>query len=426
MTAELPGFDHFDLATALERANAAALILTRTKSQERNTAIQFLLEQLKAKQNEILEANTLDLEASREMAVSETILGWLRLTPERLQTIARLLQQLIALPDPQERMAVSAYRTEQYQSYAQPVPLGVIAFIYEAFPALAIVVAAMCIKTGNSLLLKGGSEASHSNQVIAELLESACGMTGLPQGCIEALPSDRSVLIKDLITQEQWIDLVIPYGRPSLVQQVIRQATVPVLKSVIGNCYLYWSVSGSAELVRLLILDSHQGEPDAVNAIEKVLLHANLNRSLLVVLFNALKQKGFELRGDRALVEEFADLKLAAEEEWRQPYLKKVVAFKLVENLEAAIGWINRHSSCHADCIVTESYRESRTFIREVDSASTYVNASPRFSRQVGNLPGSISLGMSNQKGLNRGVIGLQALMTSKTIIQGDEPFKPG
>jgi glutamate-5-semialdehyde dehydrogenase len=413
-----------DLTASLYRVNAAATKLARSRALQRNAALQAILNLLKQKQNEILEANTLDLETSREMAVSEVILGWLKLTPEQLQTTTRLLQQLIALPDPLERMTSSAYRTEQAQTYSQLAPLGVVAFVYEAFPALAIVAAAMCIKTANSIILKGSSEGYHSNQIIADLLENSVDMAGLPSGCIQPLASDGSILVRDLIAQEQEIDLVIPYGRPNLVQQVVRQSAVPVLKSVRGNCYLFWSASGSAEVARTLIIDSHQGDPDAVNAIEKVLLHAGLNRSLLVVLFNSLKEKGFELRAEVDLVEEFPELQLVSEAEWTQPYLKKIVAFRRVAGLNAAIAWINTRSSCHADSIVTESYQESRSFIREVDSASTYINASPRFYRSIGNMPGGVSLGMSNQKGYCRGVIGLTALMTTKTVIQGEETVK--
>ncbi|MBW4553387.1 MAG: glutamate-5-semialdehyde dehydrogenase [Aphanocapsa sp. GSE-SYN-MK-11-07L] len=413
-----------DLTTSLYQANAAAAKLARSRTLQRNAALQAILNLLKDKQNEILEANTLDLETSREMAASEVVLGWLKLTPEQLQTTTRLLQQLIALPDPLERMISSAYRTEQSQTYTQLAPLGVVAFVYEAFPVLAIIAAAMCIKTANSIVLKGSSEGSQSNQVIADLLQTGVERAGLPTGCVQALASDGSILVRDLIAQEQDIDLVIPYGRPNLVQQVVRQSAVPVLKSVRGNCYLFWSATGSAEVAKSMIIDSHQGDPDPVNAIEKVLLHANLNRSLLVVLFNSLKAKGFGLRAEAELAAEFPELQVASETEWKQPYLKKIVAFRKVPGLEAAIAWINTHSSCHADCIVTESYQESRAFIREVDSASTYINASPRFYRSIGNLPGGISLGMSNQKGYSRGVIGLTALMTTKSVIQGEETVK--
>jgi glutamate-5-semialdehyde dehydrogenase len=192
-----------------------------------------------------------------------------------------------------------------------------------------------------------------------------------------------------------------------------------------GNCYLYWSSSGSVDMVRSILLDSHQSEPDPVNAIEKVLVHSGLNASSLTMLWNSLREKGFELRGDPTLAAEFPDLKQVEPDEWQQPYLSKTIAFKVVDNLEAAIAWINTHSSGHADCLVTESYRESRVFALEVNSALTFINASPRFSRNVDKNGGYVFLGMSNQKGYRRGLIDLEALTTTKNIIQADSrsPF---
>lgn len=410
----------FDLSASLIRASQAARALTLTSSQERNQTLTVLAEMLKNSQNTILEANTLDLETSREMAVPEVIIGWLKLTPERLQNAVRILQQLANLPDPLDRTVIGAYQTGQYQAYCQPVPLGVILLIYEALPELAVIAAGMSLKTGNSLLLRGSSEATQTNHILADLLQSAIAETKLPQGCWEPLSLNQGTPLKDLLVQDQLIDLVLPYGRPGLVQQVVRQTSIPVLRPALANCYLFWSASGSGEVARSLILDSHQGSPDPVNTIEKVLLHANLNRSLLLVLWNSLRDKGFELRGDEELVAEFPDLKLAEPKEWSQPYLKRIIAFKVVDDIDAAIAWINTHSSCHADCLVTESYRESRQFALEVDSALTFINMSPRYTRYSGTLNNNVSLGISNQKGYRRGYIGLESLMTTKCIVQGD------
>jgi glutamate-5-semialdehyde dehydrogenase len=412
-----------DPIAAARAAHRVSIQLVTTKGILRSQAVAAMAESLKRNQNDILEANTLDLEASREMAVPDLILEWLKLTPERIQSVAQLLKRLSELPDPIGRVMDAAYQIDQCQTYSQLMPLGVIALIYEAFPELAALTAGLCVKTGNSLILKGGSEASHSNAAIAQALWSAIESVGLPEECLQVLSADQGASVHDLITQDLYLNLIIPYGRPSLVQQIVRQATAPVLKSAMGNCYLYWSPSGSLEAVRWIILDSHMSEPDPVNAIEKVLIHRGQNPSSLIMLWNGLREKGFELRGDAALVAEFPDLKRVEQDtEWRQAYLAKVVAFKMVDHLESAISWINLHSSGHADCLVTESYQESRAFALGINSASTYINASPRFSRNP-KRGDAIFLGMSNQKGHRRGPISLETLTTVKHIIQGIGQF---
>jgi glutamate-5-semialdehyde dehydrogenase len=317
----------------------------------------------------------------------------------------------------------ASYQLDHSQTYCQMMPLGVIALIYEAFRELGAIAAGFCVKTGNSLILKGSSEASQSNQVIAEALQTALDDVGLPSGCLELFPSEQGASIRDLVTRDDYLNLVIPYGRPTLVQQVLQQATVPVLRSAMGNCYLYWSASGTWDGVRSIILDSHASIPDPVNAIEKVLIHRNQKPSSLMNLCKSLSDKGFKLKADAELVAKFPDqLTLASESEWSQPYLDKVVAFKLVDNTEDAIAWINQYSSRHADCVVTESYLESRQFSLKVDSASIYLNSSPRFSRNP-ERGDSVFLGMSNQKGYRRGMITLETLTTLKQVVQGNGQF---
>ena len=410
---------NFDLPTTVHDARRAALVLAQASSQVRNQTLMLLVDKLNAAHNDLLEANTIDLETSRELAIPSIVLNWLKLTPERLHSVARLLEQLANLPDPLVSRRSSA-SSMTAQSYAQAVPLGLIGCIYEALPELALILAGMCLKTGNCLLLKGGNEAGSSNQVIADLLQATLAKSDLPATCVQTLPTDRAVTLQDVVTQEAGIDLVIPYGRPNLVQQVVKLATMPVLRSAVGNCYLRWSESGSSELARSMIIDSHQGAPDAVNAIEKVLLSSNINTSRLTLMWNKLREQGFELKGDAELVAEFPDLTLATKQEWDQPYLQKTVAFKRVDPFRAAIDWINTHSSGHADCLVTDSYHESQQFARAVNSATLYINASPRFSRQYSGPGGTAALGMGGRGGFNPGVISLDSFITSKQIVQGE------
>jgi glutamate-5-semialdehyde dehydrogenase len=404
----------------VKSAYNAFLQLEKSKGSDRSRAIKAMAQGLKRAFDQILEANTSDLVISREMAIPELLLDWLKLTPERLQKTVEVLEDLAQLTDPLQRVRNAIYQLNTCQTYCQLMPLGTIAFIYEGFPEIAAIAAGLAIKTGNVIILRGGSEAAQSNATIAQILQTAIEEVGLSKDCLQFISAERGGSIQELITQDQHLNLVIPYGRPSLTQEVLQIATAPVLKSAMGNCYLYWSSSGDLDLVRFVIADSHASQPDAVNAIEKVLVNANHKASSLTRLWSGLSEKGYKLRGDEELVAQFPEhLTLAKEDEWSVPYLNKTIAFRKIETMESAIAWINQHSSGHADCLITESYQESRQFSVEVDSALVYINSSPRFSRNPKGSK-SVFLGMSNQKGYRRGLIGLETLTTLKQVVQGD------
>ena len=407
------------LIPTLQAAKDAFLELGQLSGQNRNRGIQAMAKGLAASFDQVLEANTLDLEMSREMAISDCFLDWLKLTPERLEFTVEILEQLAELPDPIQRVMNAPYQLNPSQTYCQLMPLGVVALIYEAFPELAAIAAGFCVKTGNSLILRGCGVSSHSAATITQILQESLADVGFPSGCLASLSSDEVPVIQDLVVHDKYINLIIPYGRPSLVERVSHQAGAPVLRAAMGNCYLYWSDKGDLELVRWMILDSHASEPDPVNAIEKLLVSPTQNSALLIRLFNNLQEKGFQLRGDEAMCQEFSNyLSLAKEAEWDKPYLEKIVAFRAISSLSEAIAWINQHSSGHADCIATESYQESRQFAMGIDSALVYINTSPRFSRNP-KQGESLFLGISNQKGHRRGLIGLETFTTLKQVVQG-------
>ncbi len=403
----------------IHRAYEGSLELAQTKALERSMALTAMAEAILQHQNEILEANTLDLEANRTIPIPAPMVELLKLTPERLQVTVQILQRLGDLPDLVGQVVGASYQLEGSQSYGQRIPLGVIALIYEAFPELVAIAAGMCIKTANSLIIRGGSEASNSNLVITKVLRLALEQVGLPVECIEFLPPTDKVSIQELLTEDRYINLVIPYGRSSLVERVARVSTVPVLKTAMGNCYLYWSATGSLDMVRWMILDSHESKPDPVNAIEKVLIDGKHNFSMVVRLWNSLKENGFEVRGDAALVDEFPDLTLAEDREWSEAYLSKIVAFKVVDCIDSGVRWINNYSSGHADCLVAESYQESRKFALGVNSVCSFINKSPRFSRYQSQKD-AIFLGMSNQKCFAQGLIGLEAFTRIQYTFQGN------
>lgn len=405
--------------TAVRQARQASRKLALISPTVRRQSIIALAQTIEANYNTILETNTLDLEMSREMAVSEVTADWLKLTPERLEATVSILNQLGKTTDPIQKPINVSYQVEPGQTYIQPKPLGTIALIYEAFPELSAIATGMCLKTGNSLILRGCSTASQTNQVISHLIKTAIQETELPSSCVEVISPDMGSSIQDLVVRHRDLDLIIPYGRPSLVQQVAEQATASVLRTAIGNCYLYWSASGNLNLIRRMIVESHQGLPDAVNAIEKILIQNSIKPSSLTSMFNYLQEQGFQLRGESELVQTFPDyLQPLNPSEWGRPYMKKIVAFRYAESLPEAVSWINRYSSGHADCLATESYKESRLFAQNVDSALIYINTSPRFERNRGSGE-AIFLGMSNQKGYRQGPIGLETFTTVKQVVQG-------
>jgi len=408
--------------SSITEAHEAFLRLEKFKGPKRSAAVLEMANAVKASANEILEANTLDLETSREMAVPDLILNWVKLTPERLQTTIEVLNRLAQLSDPLQRIMNTSYQLNPAQTYRQLMPLGVIALIYQGFPQLGAIAAAMAIKTGNSLILRGSGDASHTNQIFGEVLKNALQKTGLPKECLQVLFPDSGTF-QDLLTQDKYINLIIPYGRPSFIQQVTQLATAPVLKTAMGNCYLYWAPSGDLDLVRSIIIDSHSSQPDPVNGIEKVLISSFHKSTSLLRLFNSLKEKDFKLKGDQQLVQEFPEhLTGCGEAEWSTPYLTKTVAFKVVESLDRGIAWMNQYSSGHANCLVTESYQETRQFEIEIDSALVYINCSSRFYRNPKGAE-SVFLGVSNQKGIRRGLIGLETFTTYKQVVRGEANF---
>ena len=405
------------LASVLSQSIQAGQHLALTSSKQRGHAIGSMATALRGAFQDILEANTLDLEASRELGISDLLLDWLKLTPERLQRYIDLLYRLGELssmygnPDPGAQVG-------DRHGYSQVKPLGTIAFIYEALPELGAIAAGMSLKTGNSIILRGGAEAQHTNLAIALALRTGLEQTDLPPNAVQIIDSTPSLLY-ELLTHTQQVNLAICYGRPSLIHQVTQQATVSILPAAIGNCYLYWGANGSLELVRHAICDSHIGEPDAVNAIEKVLIQTDRSSTSLTTLWKSLKERGFQLHGDRELVSHYSEyLQLAQVEEWDRPYLRKIVAFKSVKSVEEAIVTIDRDSSGHADCIVTDSYLETQQFVAGVNSACVYINASPRFYRHQRGCD-RIWLGMSSYPGGQRGKIGLAALIALQQVTMG-------
>jgi glutamate-5-semialdehyde dehydrogenase len=410
-----------DLTGFVYQSHAASTFLASVNFEERNRILLEIAEAVKQHRNQILEANTLDLEASREMAIPDIVLEWLKLTPERLQNAIDCVKQLAALPDP---LSTGNFNPDGYRR----VPLGAMAFVYEAFPQLGLVAAAMCLKAGNSLILKGGSESINSNTVIANVIKNVMQKCALHEATLAIAPQGSA--IKDLLNQGKYLRLVIPYGRPSFVQQVSKQSTVTVMPSVMGNCYTYIAPSSNLEYANQIIKASRSSDPDPVNAIEKAIVHRDwLDRGLIDWIIN-LQQQGLTVRGCDSTVAycrhhmDRLHGEVAAETQWGNAYLDHTIAIKVVDRLDEAIAWMNQYSSGHADLILTDSLQESHQFATQANSSTVFINTSNQFKR-CGSLDSNgnkrVILGMSSLKtrGSSRhpGAIDLYSLTTTKRIV---------
>jgi glutamate-5-semialdehyde dehydrogenase len=428
-----------DLTGFLYKSHVAALQLGQTSSHVRDNLLLKLAESVKHHKNLILEANTLDLESSREMAVPELLLEWLKLTPDRLNNIIDGLKQIASLSDPLTLQGgLNGY---------QRVPLGVVAFVYEGFPHLGLIAAGMCLKVGNTIILKGGTESSHTQEAIANIARNVLVEQGFSEACMTVLP--MGVTLKELVVQEKYLRLVISYGRPSFVHQISKQATISALPMAMGNCYLYLAPSGDLDFAQDVILQSRKGDPDAVNAIDKVVIHRSWLERGLGEWICRLKKQGLRVRGcpvttaffrqwleslpNEALGQNFHDLAIESEDIWGSSYLDETIAIKIVEDIQEAIAWINQYSSGHADVILTDSLSERDHFVGQVNSSSIFVNAHSRFKRcarlgDSGDM--KIALGMSSLKtrGASRypGMIDIYALTTTKQVLTSQLSYHNG
>ena len=399
-----------ELDVAIAHGRSAAQSLRQLTHWEKT--LHDLADALDHAQDDVLEANTLDLEACLDMAVPERIIDWLKLNPERLCAATTSLRRLahlgVVVQPPGIHPMMSATGREQWE------PLGVVALVYEALPELAIFATGMCLLTGNSLILKGGNEASQTNQAIAQVLYETIANSPLPEDIIQAISTSEGEPTRRWLMQSTAIDLIIPYGRASLVQQVQREALSPVLPTAISNCHLYWAASGDEHIVAQVITESHRGVPDPVNGIETVLVDAHISTPSLLELLRVLREAGFVCHQDGSL-DAAGYLEAINPQTWSPGKTPKTVHFRQVPDLKTAVVVINQQSSGHADCLITESYRDSQDFIQTVRSANTYINASPRFNRSPAQIS-QIALGMSAQRGLYGGRVGLSSLLATKAV----------
>lgn len=401
-----------------QRAKAASRIAAKLSETEINSALAAMAEVLEENTEEILEANRKDILAAQENGIRDVMIDRLLLTEERIRDIAEGIRQVAALKSPVGTVD-DMQRTENGLRIGKMcVPLGVIAIIYESRPNVTADCAALCLKTGNAVILRGGKEAIHSNIAITEAIQKALDRAGVPSSAVQLITDTSRETSLKLMRLNEYIDVLIPRGGAGLIRAVVENATVSVIETGTGNCHIYADDGCDFTMATEIVYNAKTQRPSVCNAAESLLIHKNIAEKLLPLIWASLKEKNVEFRGcDRTA--KIIPCKAAKDEDYAAEFLDYIISVKIVDDLDEAIRHINKYSTGHSEAIITDSYENAQRFLREVDSAAVYVNASTRFTD--GNMFGlGAEIGISTQKLHARGPMGLQALTSQKYIILGN------
>lgn len=401
------------------RAKAAARRLASLSSEEKNRALRLIAGELEAREPYLLQENAKDLEAARAAGTSNVLLDRIALNPQRINGMATGLREIAALPDPVHEIVKMWRRPNGLQVGKMRIPLGVIGIIYEARPNVTADAAALCLKSGNAVILRGGSEAYFSNQAIGAVLTKACAATQVPPEAVQVVQSKDHALVQELLQLEAYIDLIIPRGGEELIRAVAANSRVPVIKHYKGVCHVYVDRDASLEMAERICINAKVQRPSVCNAMETLLVHEAVAPAFLPSMIAKYKAAGVEIRGcekTRALV---AGVMEASESDWTTEYLDLILSVRVVEDMEAAIEHIERYGSEHTETIVTSNYQNAREFLDRVNSSAVMVNASTRFN-DGGELGLGAEIGISTSKIHAFGPMGLEELTTTKFVVLGD------
>ncbi|WP_295517999.1 glutamate-5-semialdehyde dehydrogenase [uncultured Pseudomonas sp.] len=403
-----------------QAARAASRVAARASTAQKNRALLAAAAALDARRAELSAANEQDLSAARANGLEPAMLDRLALTPKRIDDMIEGLRQVATLPDPIGEIRDMRYVPSGIQLGKMRVPLGVIGIIYESRPNVTIDAASLCLKSGNATILRGGSEAIHSNQAIAACIQAGLAEADLPAELVQVVETTDRAAVGALITMPEYVDVIVPRGGKSLIERISRDARVPVIKHLDGICHVY--IDRAADLDKAIrIADNAKTQRYApCNTMETLLVHAAIAERVLPPLAAIYRDKQVELRGcerTRALLG--TDVLLATEEDWRTEYNAPILSIRVVDGLDAAIEHINAYGSQHTDAIVTENFSDARRFLTEVDSASVMVNASTRFADGFEYGLGA-EIGISTDKLHARGPVGLEGLTSEKYVVFGD------
>jgi len=405
-------------------AKAAARTLATAGTNAKNAALAAMADALGDSQNAVLEANGRDIAGARERGLTPHLVERLTLTPKRIGEMQTGLRQVSALPDPIGAVLSGWRRPNGLQITKTRVPLGVIGIIYESRPNVTVDAAALCLKSGNAALLRGGSEAIYSNVALARVLQDALQTVGLPRECVQLIESTDRAAARRLMTLNESVDCLIPRGGASLIRTVVETATVPVIETGTGNCHVYVDKDADFGIAAEIVLNAKVQRPSVCNSAETLLVHADAATAFLPLIGRRLREASVEVRGDAQTCALLPGAVKATEQDWSEEFNALVLAVRVVDDLDAAISHINTYGTRHSEAIITENYAAAQAFTDGVDCAAVYVNASTRFTDGF-EFGFGAEIGISNQKLHARGPMGLEELTTYKYIVRGQGQIRP-
>ncbi len=400
-------------------AKKAATKLNLMLQEQKNNALKACADALLQSEEAILKANELDVANAQKNGVMSSLIDRLRLSHTRLEGMAEGLLQVMALQDPIGEVLSMTVRPNGLTIGQKVVPLGVVGMIYESRPNVTSDAFALCFKTGNAVILRGGSDAIHSNIAIVHALKSGLLISGCPEDAVQLLEDTSRETVKEFMRLNQYIDVLIPRGGAGLIKSVVENSTIPVIETGTGNCHIYVDASADFEMALDIIDNAKTQRLGVCNACESLVVHSAIYEEFLPLLYERLHAKEVEIRADERACSVCKDFVPATEEDYRTEYLDKIISLKIVDRIEDAIEHINYYNTKHSEAIITKDYDHAMRFLNEIDAAAVYVNASTRFTD--GNEFGfGAEIGISTQKLHARGPMGLKALTTTKFIIFGN------
>lgn len=408
-----------ELIEKCAKAKEASVRLVSVDTVTKNNALEAIARALTERANEIIAANNTDIENAKNNGTRQAMLDRLTLTKDRINDIAEGVRQVKSLEDPIGEVIKMWKRPNGLTIGQKRVPMGVIAIIYEARPNVTVDAAALCIKTSNACILRGGSEAINSNKMIMKIMQDAAYEAGIPEGSLNIIEDTSRETATQLMKMNGYIDLLIPRGGKGLIKSVVDNATVPVVETAAGNCHVYVDGDADLDMALSIVLNAKVQRPSVCNAAETLLIDSKIAEKFIPIVFNALKEKNVEIRADKKAKAIFADASDVSDEDYYTEYNDYIIAVKVVDGIEEAIAHINKYNTKHSEAIVTNNYEHSQKFLNEVDAAAVYVNASTRFTDGF-EFGFGAEIGISTQKMHARGPMGLEALTSIKYIIYGE------